>query len=77
MRADIVREVWNPAPDRPKPLTLKQYAEGWLASRTLEARTRGHYRRLLDLHLLPQLGDHLLTRLSPQVVREWHAGAAS
>jgi hypothetical protein len=40
MRADIVREVWNPAPERPKPLTFKQYAEGWLAARTLEARTR-------------------------------------
>src|SRR5947209_328658 len=35
MRADIVREVWNPAPERPKPLTFKQYSEGWLAARTL------------------------------------------
>jgi len=38
------------------PPTLAEYADGWLASRTLKPRTAAGYRRLLDKHILPGLG---------------------
>lgn len=54
------------------PPTLADYAAGWLDSRTLKPRTRALYRRLLDRHLLPELGETRLHALTPTVVRAWY-----
>jgi integrase len=69
-RADLVRGAWLP-PDNG--ITLTSYADTWLDHRTLKPRTRVLYRKLLDQHITPTLGKTELRRLSPAVVREWHA----
>ena len=54
VRTDIVRDTWNPNGRASRqPTTFGTYAERWLAARSLEARTRSHYRRLLERQLLP------------------------
>ena len=55
-------------------VTFAGYAEGWLAQRDLKARTREHYRKLLDQHLLPAFGPTALSAITPESVRSWHAG---
>ena len=55
--------------------TFGEYATAWLADRgDLRPRTAELYRGLMNRHLIPQLGDVPLSRLSPAVVRQWHAG---
>ena len=39
----------------------------------LKDRTRGHYRKLLDNHILPMLGDKPVAKITGDDVREWHA----
>jgi integrase len=73
IRADLVRGAWLP-PD--SDITLRTYSATWLEHRTLKDRTREHYRKLLDRHILPTLGVTPLRRLTPALVREWHAEAA-
>src|SRR5262245_24955477 len=53
IRADIVRDTWSPTKDSAKDLHFDTYAETWLEARPLEARTRAHYRTLLDRQILP------------------------
>lgn len=55
-------------------LTFGTYAERWLEQRDLKPRTRGHYRNLLDQHLLPVLGEQPLKHLTSEVVKDWYAG---
>jgi integrase len=55
-------------------ITLAEYANSWLADRSLKPRTRQLYRSLLDRHILPTLGDKLLTDLMAADIRGWHAG---
>jgi integrase len=55
-------------------VTLANYAEAWLADRTLRPRTRELYRALLDRRILPTLGDNMLNTITPVTVRTWHAG---
>lgn len=55
-------------------VTLGAYAERWLAERNVARRTRDSYRYLLDLHVLPALGEVALTDLSPADVRAWYSG---
>lgn len=77
VRADIVRDTWTPqGTTSRKALTFGTYAERWLAARPLEARTRQHYRSLLDRQLLPTFKDVPLRHISPDLVREWHATTA-
>lgn len=78
IRADIVRDQWHPggASNPRKAMTLEQYAERWLEARRIEARTRAHYRALLDRQLLPQLGAVPLRHITPDLVREWYATTA-
>lgn len=77
VRADIVRDAWNPSGAAPrKAMTLGSYAERWLIARTLEARTRAHYRSLLDRQILPALRDVPLRHMTPDLVREWYATTA-
>ncbi|WP_148574951.1 tyrosine-type recombinase/integrase [Nocardioides caldifontis] len=74
--ADPDRE-WTPPKQRENadraPLTFGAYAEKWLAGRSLEVRTRAHYRNLLDQHLLPAFEDRPLRRITHDDVVEWHA----
>lgn len=77
VRADIVRDAWSPSGSTSrKALTFGTYAERWLTARTLEARTRAHYRRLLDRLLLPSFRAVSLRHITPDLVREWYATTA-
>jgi integrase len=73
IRADLIRGQWLP-PDADT--TLRQYAAVWLEHRTLKERTREHYRQVLDQLTLPALGEYPLRKLTPAIVRQWHARTA-
>ena len=53
---------------------LETYANRWLEDRALKPRTLDHYRALLDHQILPDLGGMTLATITPDVVRQWHAG---
>jgi integrase len=73
VRADLIRGQWlRPDADT----TLRQYAAVWLEQRTLKERTREHYRKVLDQLILPGLGEYPLRKLTPAIVRQWHARTA-
>jgi integrase len=78
IRADIVRDSWDPrtAGGTRKLLKFGPYADRWLTARTLEARTREHYRSLLDRQILPTFRDVALRHITPDLVREWYATTA-
>src|SRR5680860_1080229 len=77
IRADIVRDAWNPnSTGKHRSLTFGAYADRWLIARTLEARTREHYRALLDGQILPTFKAVPLRHVTPDLVREWHATTA-
>jgi len=71
-QADQARGHWtDPTAGRE---ALGAYADRWLTARVnLKPRTRELYEGLLRLHILPQLGGYRLGRLTPDVVRTWHA----
>lgn len=74
-QAEIIRGQWLPpgAQDRPKAkLTFQAYAETWLSQRDLKDRTREHYTKLLDDHLLPTLGPLPIASITADDVRTWH-----
>lgn len=71
--ADLIRGAWLPADQT---ITFGTYSATWLEHRTLKPRTRAHYRKLLDQLILPTFKDVTVRRLSPAVVREWHARTA-
>ncbi len=74
---DVDRGAWvapQPVGEAQGAPTLRSYSASWLAARELKPRTRELYRDLLAGHILPGLGDVELTRLTPQGVRNWHAG---
>jgi integrase len=73
VQSDLARGAWLP-PNAD--ITLRSYADTWLDHRSIKPRTRVHYRKLLDHHILPTLGSIPMRRLSPATVREWHARAA-
>ena len=72
--AEITRKAWAPPQTVPTVVTFGGYAEQWLAQRDLKPRTREHYRKLLDQHLLAAFGPAALTSITPESVRSWHAG---
>jgi integrase len=80
-RRDIDGQLWNPkAPTVAKPdrKTFRVYAEQWLAERQIngrpiKARTRQHYRGILDRELLPAFGDRPLSAITSAEVRAWYA----
>lgn len=53
---------------------FSDYAERWMASRTLAPSTRADYGRMLDRHLLPVFGGQRLGNITVADVREWHDG---
>ena len=77
-RREIDRELWSPASgqeERPS-APFGEYAEGWLKQRGIKDRTREHYRKLLDNHILPTFADVELRDIAPEAVRRWYATTA-
>jgi len=75
-QSEIIRNAWTPpgADEQPVPkLTFATYAELWLKQRDLKDRTREHYRKLLDAHLLGKFGPLPLASITADDVRAWHA----
>ena len=78
-RRAIDAKLWNPdAVAKPKRTTFGAYAEQWLADRQvagrpIKARTRAHYRAILDRQLLPVFGDRPLSAITPADIRAWYA----
>lgn len=78
-RRMIERGTWVAPAERERlvkqarPITFGEYAATWLAHRDLKPRTRSHYRRALEAHLLPTFGDKPLALITPASVRAWYA----
>jgi integrase len=56
--------------------TLRDFEQEWwenYAELHLEAHTRRDYRRLIDKHILPELGRHQLRRLNARMLSTWAA----
>ena len=79
VQTDQLRRVWvEPDPGIAAPgaavLTLASYAGVWLEQRDLKDRTREHYRKLLDGHILPaRLARLPLKDITADDVRAWYA----
>ena len=80
-RREIDRGLWNPdaAADETadRKLTFAEYATTFLAHRTvkgrlLRPRTREHYEKLLEVHILPTFGALPLASITTKDVRTWH-----
>jgi integrase len=75
VEADQARGTW--IDPRAGMVSLREYANAWLASRVqLAPRTRDMYDVQLRMHILPDLGDVEIGRLTPEIVRAWYAGLA-
>jgi integrase len=76
-QAEIIRKAWEPPEaheNKPTATTFAEYAEQWLEHRDLKDRTRDHYRKLLDQHLLKAPFASLpLASITSDDVRSWHA----
>jgi integrase len=57
---------------------LVDYATSWIKSKTVAVKpsTAENYATVLDVRVLPHLGDFFLDKLTDTDVREWHAGLA-
>jgi integrase len=79
VQTDMLRQVWiEPTTTAAAPgaavLTLASYAGLWLEQRDLKDRTREHYRKLLDAHILPaRLAPLPIKSITADDVREWYA----
>ena len=69
---DLLKGEWiDPRAGR---ITLRDYSTVWLERRPdLRPSTAAKYRDLLDRHILPSLGDSLMSSLQPSAVRAWWA----
>ncbi len=75
IKVDMLREVYR-APKRVTE-TLRTYGDRWIADRPrLKDSTRHQYEIDFRLHLMPYLGDRLIDKITPELVRQWH-GALS
>lgn len=68
--------TWTPPADRATKaaaarLTFKGYADTWMTQRKLAPKTRNDYQSLLDHHILPVLGDFVLSAITPDDIRQW------
>jgi integrase len=76
VETDMLRGQWNDP--RSGGVSLRAYADAWLADRRVKGRplaprTRDTYRHSLNAWILPTLGDLQLSKITPAVVRKWHA----
>ncbi|WP_201358609.1 tyrosine-type recombinase/integrase [Mycobacterium paraintracellulare] len=75
-QSEIIRKSWVPpeADDMPTPkLTFETYSKTWMAQRDLKDRTREHYDKLLDNHIVPTFGALPIASITADDVRAWHA----
>lgn len=75
-QAEIIRKAWVPpeADELPQPkLTFETYSETWMAQRDLKDRTREHYEKLLEAHIVPKFGPLPIAAITADDVRAWHA----
>ncbi len=73
VETDLARGQW--VDPRSRQLLLSGYAGSWLAARPdLKIRTRELYQWLLEKYVVPQLGHLPVDKITPSVVRSWHAG---
>ena len=54
-------------------VSLNEYGTKDIEQRELSPRTRIQYETLFTDHIKPELGELALNRISPQVVKNWHA----
>ncbi len=72
MKADLARGTYtDPAAGK---VTVRAYAESWLAAQTSDPSTREATQLRLRLHVLPELGGRELRALRPSVVQAWTRG---
>jgi integrase len=71
IEADVRRRDWVD-PDAGR-VSVKEYAETWIAERDLEDRTRELYTGYLRNHIGPTLGSAMLSDLSAPRVRSWRS----
>lgn len=88
-RREIDRDLWSaPATavekkqKKQNDLTFGEYAKTWLDTRQVKGRpirprTREHYQRLLDKHLLPVFGKRPLRSITPEQVDRWYERTAA
>jgi hypothetical protein len=69
IEADVRRRDWVD-PDAGR-VSVKEYAETWIAERDLEDRTRELYTGYLRNHIGPTLGSAMLCELSAPRVCSW------
>lgn len=75
-QSEIIRKAWAPpgADETPKPkLTFKTYADTWIEHRDLKDRTREHYEKLLEEHIMPRFGPLPIASITADDVRGWHS----
>lgn len=72
VETDIGRGQWiDPSASE---TTVEQWSQLWMANRPdLKVRTRELYDWLLGKYIVPQLGDVPLGKVTPSLVRSWHA----
>jgi integrase len=79
-RREIDRDLWSPSSgqeERPNAL-FTDYATEWVKRRTvkgrpLKDRTREHYEKLLEQHILDTFGHVTVRAINPDAVRKWYA----
>lgn len=78
-QSEIISKAWMP-PDAVKApkTTFAEYADQWLANRTvggrpLKPRTVEHYQKLLDEHITATFGALPIASITTDDVREWYA----
>ena len=75
-QSEIIRNAWMPpeADEQATPkLSFETYATTWMAQRDLKDRTREHYQKLLDEHIVPTFGSLPIASITADDVRTWHA----
>ena len=65
----VIRGEWSPS-GAPR-ITLVEYAQEWIAQRSLEPRTRELYESQLRNHVEAYLGRKTLDTITPQTIRSW------
>lgn len=77
IQREIDLELWTSPDEKPEDVaTFREVAEEWLSRRPkpLKPRTLAHYRRLLDLHILPTFGDVPVDQITRRAVESWYYG---